>query len=324
MYEKEKDLVRAFMAGKLSRRELMARTSALGASAAVTGTLLGAAATKALAADFDWMKHKGKSVKLLLNKHPYADAMIANLENFKALTGMDVSYDIFPEDVYFDKVTAALSSQVQPVRRLHDRRLPDLAVRSGRLDRRHERVSSAKPTRPSPTTTGTTFCRACALRPPGPAFRAPNSAGPDSKQWCIPWGFELNNVAYNRNIFDKLKLSPPQNMAEMMDVAAKITKDAGGPYGIGVRGSRSWATIHPGFLSGYTNFGGKDLKQEGGKLRAAMDSAESKAFTAQWVKMIQDSGPEGLGDLYLVSGRHRSGRRRLGDDLTTPTSSATS
>ncbi len=26
------------------------------------------------------------------------------------MTGMDVSYDIFPEDVYFDKVTAALSS----------------------------------------------------------------------------------------------------------------------------------------------------------------------------------------------------------------------
>ncbi len=36
--------------------------------------------------------------------------MIADIENFKTMTGMDVSYDIFPEDVYFDKVTAALSS----------------------------------------------------------------------------------------------------------------------------------------------------------------------------------------------------------------------
>ena len=37
--------------------------------------------------------------------------MIANLDNFKQLTGMDVKYDVFPEDVYFDKVTAALSSR---------------------------------------------------------------------------------------------------------------------------------------------------------------------------------------------------------------------
>ena len=61
-------------------------------------------------ADFDWMAYKGGKLKLLLNKHPYADAMIADLANFKSLTGMDVTYDIFPEDVYFDKVTAALSS----------------------------------------------------------------------------------------------------------------------------------------------------------------------------------------------------------------------
>ena len=54
--------------------------------------------------------HAGTTVRLLLNQHPYTDAMIANLENFKALTGMDVKYDVFPEDVYFDKVTAALSS----------------------------------------------------------------------------------------------------------------------------------------------------------------------------------------------------------------------
>src|SRR4029079_12656681 len=60
--------------------------------------------------DFDWKKFQGTKLHLLLNKHPYADAMIADLANFKSLTGMDVTYDIFPEDVYFDKVTAALSS----------------------------------------------------------------------------------------------------------------------------------------------------------------------------------------------------------------------
>ena len=34
-----------------------------------------------------------------------------------------------------------------------------------------------------------------------------------------------------------LKLTPPTNLPDMVEKAAKITKDAGGPYGIGVRGS---------------------------------------------------------------------------------------
>ena len=45
--------------------------------------LLNQAQTSAMAADFDWMAFKGTKLKLLLNKHPYADAMIANLETFK-------------------------------------------------------------------------------------------------------------------------------------------------------------------------------------------------------------------------------------------------
>jgi multiple sugar transport system substrate-binding protein len=93
-------------------------------------------------------------------------------------------------------------------------------------------------------------------------------------------------------MFDKAKVTPPKNMDEMVATAAKLTKDLGGPYGIGVRGSRSWATIHPGFLSGYSNFGQRDFTVSGGKLKAAMNTKESKAFHKQWVQMIQESGPK--------------------------------
>ena len=80
-------------------------------------------------------------------------------------------------------------------------------------------------------------------------------------------------------------------MAELMETAAKITKDVDGMYGIGVRGSRSWATIHPGFLSGYSNFGERDFTMENGQLMAAMATPGSKSFHADWVQMIKDSGP---------------------------------
>jgi multiple sugar transport system substrate-binding protein len=77
----------------------------------------------------------------------------------------------------------------------------------------------------------------------------------DAKQWCIPWGYELNNISYNQKMFEKAGVKPPKNLPEMVETSAKLTKDLGGPYGVGVRGSRSWASIHPGFLSGYSNYG---------------------------------------------------------------------
>jgi multiple sugar transport system substrate-binding protein len=111
MNDKAKSLFEAYAAGKLSRRELLTKTAQLGVAFGAANLMLNKASTDLLAADFNWKAHQGKSLKLLLNKHPYVDAMIANLENFKSLTGMNITYDVFPEDVYFDKVTAALSSR---------------------------------------------------------------------------------------------------------------------------------------------------------------------------------------------------------------------
>ena len=291
MSDKAKDFFQAFKAGKMTRRELMEGAGKLGITAATANFMLNAAATNALAADFDWMKFKGSKIHLLLNKHPYADAMIADLENFKKMTGMDVTYDIFPEDVYFDKVTAALSSKSTQ----YDAFMTGAYMTwtygpAGWIEDLNTYIKDPAKTNPA-------FAWDDVL----PGLRASTAwdgvAGSElgsgkAKQWCIPWGYELNNIAYNRNIFDKVGVKPPKNLDELLDVAAKITKDAGGPYGVGVRGSRSWATIHPGFLSAYSNFGQKDFVMEGGKLKAAMNTKASKEFHEKWVKMIQTSGPK--------------------------------
>src|ERR1700741_1729721 len=111
MHDKAKEWFAAFKAGQMRRRELMSGVAKLGVSAATANFLLNAAATQALAADFDWKKFQGAKLHLLLNKHPYADAMIAALDNFKGRRGREAPYDIFPEVVCLDKVTAPLSSK---------------------------------------------------------------------------------------------------------------------------------------------------------------------------------------------------------------------
>jgi multiple sugar transport system substrate-binding protein len=291
MYGKERDLIGQFMQGQLGRRELIRRLGQLGVGAAAASYLLNGASTRVLAADFDWQAHQGKTVTLLLNKHPYTDAMIANLDNFKTLTGMDVKYDVFPEDVYFDKVTAALSSQSTQYDAFMTGAYQTWQYGpAGWLVDMSEFIGDPAYTAPNydwedmlPNLRASTSWSGV----PGEEL-----GGAGAKQWAVPWGFEINNLAYNRPLFEQLGLAVPKNLPELIEAAAKVTKDGGGPYGIGVRGSRSWATIHPGFLSAYSNYGQKDFTLADGKLAAAMNTAESKEFHALWVKMIQDSGPK--------------------------------
>ncbi|MCY4334166.1 MAG: extracellular solute-binding protein [Litoreibacter sp.] len=289
--KKEKEIVQSYMSGNISRRSMLRGLSSLGVSAAAASVMVNAAATRALAQNgFDWERHSGTSIKLLLNQHPYADAMIANLENFKELTGMDVTYDIFPEDVYFDKVTAALSSGSSE----YDAFMTGAYMTwtygpAGWIDDLNEYIGDPAKTNPDYNWEDMLegVRRSCAWNgKPGGAL-----GSADAKQWCIPWGYEQNNLTYNGRMFDEAGLNVPTNIDELAATAAEANAKIEGAYGIGVRGSRSWATIHPGFLSGYANFGEKDLNiSNDGKLSAAMNTDTSRAFHEKWVKMIQESG----------------------------------
>jgi multiple sugar transport system substrate-binding protein len=291
MFDREKNLFDSYAAKRISRRDLLDGAAKLGIAGVAANAIFASSFSRAMAADFNWKSQSGKSVKLLLNKHPYVDAMIADLDAFKALTGMNVTYDIFPEDVYFDKVTAALSSKSDQ----YDAFMTGAYMTwtygpAGWIEDLNAYIKD--PAKTSPAFNWDDVLPNLRASTAWDGVAGSELGSGKAKQWCIPWGFELNNITYNRTIFDKVGVKPPKNLDEMIDVAAKITKDAGGPYGIGVRGSRSWATIHPGFLSGYSNFGQTDFVMERGKLKAAMNTKASKEFHEKWVKMIQQSGPK--------------------------------
>ncbi|MEM6322561.1 MAG: extracellular solute-binding protein [Pseudomonadota bacterium] len=291
MYDKEKKLIDAYMRGTVDRRSMIKGLGAMGVTAATASVMVNAAATQALAQNgFDWKKHAGTSVKLLLNKHPYTDAMIANLENFKELTGMDVTYDVFPEDVYFDKVTAALSSGSSE----YDAFMTGAYMTwtygpAGWIDDLNEYIFDEAKTNPDYNWEDMLegVRKSCAWNgQPGGAL-----GSEDAKQWCIPWGYEQNNLAYNATMMEEAGIAVPTNIDELVEASAKAQASKDGIYGIGVRGSRSWATIHPGFLSGYANFDQIDLNvSDDGMLSAAMNTDVSKDYHSKWVKMIQDSG----------------------------------
>jgi multiple sugar transport system substrate-binding protein len=291
MHDKERDLFKAFVARKLDRRELFREAGRLGLGAAAAGYFMNEASTAALAADFDWKQYQGTTVNLLLNKHPYTDAMIANLDSFRQLTGMDVKYDVFPEDVYFDKVTAALSSRSSQYDAFMTGAYQTWQYGpAGWLVDMAEYLGDSAKTAPNynwddllPNLRASTAWSGV----PGAEL-----GGEGSKQWAIPWGFELNSIAYNRKFFDDLKTQPAKNLPELVEQAKMISAAGKGYYGVGVRGSRSWATIHPGYLSAFANYGAKDFEVSDGKLKAAMNSPAGKEMTRLWVDMIQNGGPK--------------------------------
>ncbi|WGF86268.1 extracellular solute-binding protein [Marinivivus vitaminiproducens] len=290
MRNKARDLATAFAQGRLDRRELFRHMGRLGVGAATMGLLVNRAQTSALAADLDWKAYEGEQITLLLNKHPYVDAMIANLDSFKQLTGMEVRYDVFPEDVYFDKVTAALSSGSSQ----YDAFMTGAyqtwqSGPAGWVDDLNEYLTDDSLTAPAYNWTDIQEN----LRASTSWSGVPGAplGGADAKQWALPWAFELNSVSYNRRLFDAAGVQPPQNLPDMLEVAGRLNNPSENVYGISVRGSRSWATIHPGYLSAFSSYGARDFEVADGKLKAAMNSAAGKEMTALWVKMIQDSGP---------------------------------
>ena len=57
------------------------------------------------------------------------------------------------------------------------------------------------------------------------------------------------------------------------------------------RGAKSWATIHPGFMTQFSREGAVDYTSEGGKLVGAMNSDKAVAFTAKWAELAKKAGP---------------------------------
>ncbi len=195
--------------------------------------------TSALA-EFDWKAHSGTDIKLLLNKHPYTDALLAHLAEFTEKTGIQVTFDVFPEDEYFDKVTVSLSSKS-----------PEYSVfMTGAYQVWQYAppgfMADLKPYMADPEKTGPEWDQediyknlldslAWNLKPGDPLGTE------DAKQWALPWGFETNTMIYRKDIFDKHGLTPPKDMPELLELCAKLKELEPDMYPIAVRGTRSWA-----------------------------------------------------------------------------------
>lgn len=262
-------------------------------SACGVGTGGGAAATKdngaaAVTGSFDWKKAKGESIKILQTPHPYQQSFQPLLKEFTDLTGIEVTADLVPEGDYFTKLNTELAGgsgahdvfmtgayfiwQYGPPGWMEDLTpwLKNSAATSGEYD--FEDIFEGLR-----TSTRWDFKSGSALGTGG--------------QWAIPWGFETNVIAYNKKAFDAKGIKPADTFDNFIQLAIDLTDRSKNQYGVAFRGSKSWASIHPGFMTQFSREGAKDYTTKDGKLEAAMNSDKAVTFTKKWAELAKKAGP---------------------------------
>jgi len=243
----------------------------------------------ATAQDFDWRAHEGESLKVLLNQHPYQQALVGELAKFTELTGIEVTYDVFPEQNYFDKVTIDLSAG--------DASTYDVFMTGAYMIWQYAPAGWMEPLEPyinDPAKTNPDYDFEDIFADLRNSEMWNLEPGRDNlgqgHQYALPWGFETNAFMYRKDLFDKHGLSVPTSLDELVAVAKELDELEPDMAGIVVRGSLNWATIHPGFMTMYASYGCVDYDEN---MVPQMNSPCAVEVTEKWADMIREAGPEG-------------------------------
>ena len=122
----------------------------------------------------------------------------------------------------------------------------------------------------------------------------PGHAVGTGSQWALPMGWEVNILTYNKKILADKNIAVPQTAEELKAAAAALQQFNGsGSYGLALRGTADWGTIHPAYMSMYATWGAKDFEVIDGKLVAQVNSPEAIAMTEYWVDLVKSgSAPQ--------------------------------
>jgi multiple sugar transport system substrate-binding protein len=284
-----------------SRRNLLRMLGVSGAAAAAAPLLSGCvvesggvsgsgggSAADDVTGSFSWTKAKGTTIRILQTPHPYQQSFAPLLKEFTELTGITVVPELVDEADYFTKLNTELAGgagthdvfmtgayfiwQYGPPGWMEN--LTPWLQNSSATSADYDFEDIYEGLRLS---TRWDFKRGSPLGFGG--------------QWAIPWGFETNVICYNKTLFDQRGIRPAESFDNLIQLAHDLTDRNANRYGIAFRGSKSWATVHPGFMTQFSREGGKDFTVSNGRLSAAMNSDVAVDFTKKWAELAKASGP---------------------------------
>lgn len=242
----------------------------------------------AVKGDFDWKNYDGTEITVLFSDHTYADAVEAKLADFTEQTGIKVNYSSMPESNYFEKLNVELSSGSGSI---------DVFMTGAYQSWEYATAGNLEALEPyigNAALTGKSWNYGDFIPAVINALKWDLKAGHPvgvGSQWALPMGWEVNILTYNKRILAENNLAAPKTAEELLKVAKALKGfDGSGSYGIAVRGTADWGTIHPAYMSLYSTWGAKDFEVVNGKLKSRVNSPEAVAMTEYWVDLVKNGG----------------------------------
>ncbi|BDI22566.1 ABC transporter substrate-binding protein [Herbiconiux sp. L3-i23] len=226
--------------------------------------------------DFDWERYDGATIEVLLNQHPWQQAIEPRIAEFEDLTGITVNVTALPEEQFRQRVQVNLSA-----------RSDDLDVfmtgptAEGRLFQQNGWYADLSEFIDNPSLTSEDYDY--------DDFSADVLAADtiDDEVIGVPIQIETTMLYYRTDVFKALGLTPPTTLDELQSSAEAITA-AGELYGFTGRGKGASATSQ--FTPFLYNEGAQWNTEDG---EAAFDTAEGIDAFTYYGDLVRENGPEG-------------------------------
>lgn len=270
---------------------VMAASLAACGTSTTQGSDTSAPSGAAVTGEFDWRAYEGTELTVLFSEHTYADAVAAKLSDFEELTGIKVQFSTMPEANYYEKLNVELASQSGSI---------DLFMTGAYQSWEYATAGYMEPLDGyinNASLTSADYDYDDFIDGVIDALKwdcVPGHAVGTGSQWALPMGWEVNILTYNKRILEEQNQKVPETAEELLEVATALNEFNGsGSYGLALRGTADWGTIHPAYMSMYTTWGATDFAIEDGKLVSQVNSPEAIAMTEYWVDLVKNgSAPQ--------------------------------
>ena len=281
----------------LSRQETrnMQASSVINVVRATLGIVTFAAAQQcAVAQEFDWKKHQGKTVTFLANNNPIANALVKYKADFEKLTGMTLKVDTYQEQQMRQRLVTVMnarSDEVDLVMSLPSREGLQVAKAGGYADL-------------------TGMVNNASAKDYDFADLSPGmikDATYDNKLTGIPLNVEGPVVYYRKDVFEKCGVAFPKSLDEMVSASEKLK--ACEP-GITPFVSRGLKPALPFTYSVFLHNAGGQYMENG---KSQLCSKAAQASLSLYSKLLKDFGPPGVVNysFYQISGLYREGKAAM-------------
>lgn len=255
------------------------------------------AAPLAQAQAFDWKKHDGQTVNLLLNNHPWSQAMREMAGEFTAKTGIKLRVEIFNEEQFRARLTTMMQARSSDFDVYMS-----LKFREGATYDKAGWYANLSPLLASPASTSPDFN----FNDFGEGLRRAETI--NGRLVGLPINLEGPLFYWNKEIFRKCNVAEPMFLEEIPEVAAKLKAcpargDATVWAARGIRGAISYA------VSAFIYNSGGDFATPDGK--PGLCQAGSVKGAEMYANLLKDYGPPGAANHTFTQVIEMLGQGRL-------------